>query len=436
MIITIDGPAGTGKSTVAKALARRLRFSHFDTGAMYRAFSWFLLSQNIDLEDKERVQKEISKFSFEIVEKGPNKHYFVNEEDVTKKIRSRKVTSVVSKVAAYPFIRSELVKIQREFGKEKNAVFEGRDMGTVVFPKGDLKVFLTAKAKVRAERRYKELKQACPEEKVTFHQILKEIQDRDHKDSTRKASPLKKAKGAYLIDTSHLTPNQIIEKIIRKLQKKFITVGLFYRIIRFLAKVFFYTLFRCRVFGKEHIPPKGAIIASNHTSFLDPPLVSASCPFEVHFLARATLFKNKGFGWLIKKLNSHPIGKKGDDRATFKAIFKVLKNNEKILIFPEGERSQQGRLQKIKSGIGFICWKSHCPIVPVYIRGAYKAWPRNKKWPSLFNSIQCVYGSPIYFDQFKDLTREKAVEAIVQETEKSMHQLKNWLEKGAKGTPP
>lgn len=207
MIITIDGPAGTGKTTVARLVADKLGFLYFDTGAMYRAVTLLLLKEGIDWSDETRVQSLLTTFRF-AVEGG---RYFANDLDVTEEIRSEDVTKNVSAVSALQSVRESLVAIQRRFGEAKNCVFEGRDMGSVVFPQADLKVFLTARPAVRAERRYLELKYSAGK---STEDVMKELERRDLLDSTREHSPLKQPEGAHLIDTSDLSMEQVVGNVL------------------------------------------------------------------------------------------------------------------------------------------------------------------------------------------------------------------------------
>jgi len=205
-IITIDGPAGTGKSTAAKRLASAIGFSYFDTGALYRAITWKVLQEKLSLDDKKNFDALLRKFTFHI-KKG---RYFVEDVDVTTAIRTKEVTALVSEVSALSKVRETLKPIQIAVAKETDAVFEGRDLGTVVFPHSDLKFFLTAEPKVRAKRRFKELQEKFPHQKFSFEKILKDIQERDLFDSSRAVAPLKQAEDALLIDTSALSIQEVI----------------------------------------------------------------------------------------------------------------------------------------------------------------------------------------------------------------------------------
>lgn len=218
MIITIDGPAGTGKTTVARLVAAKLKYDYFDTGAMYRAITYRLGKEGIALTNISSLGLFLQKFQFDIREERGEKRYFVEDEDVTEIIRSADVTQRVSEVFAHAEVRRALVAIQRAFSSDRNAVFEGRDMGTDVFPKADCKFFLTARPAVRAERRYLEFKnKKMP---TTSEEVLKELLARDHFDSTREVSPLRQAEDAYLIDTSDLSIEEVANQILTLINKK------------------------------------------------------------------------------------------------------------------------------------------------------------------------------------------------------------------------
>lgn len=216
MIITIDGHIATGKSTIAKKLAHEIGFIFFDTGAMYRCLTYAILKHNINVDDHEALKEFLKHFNFEIKIKHGDRYYLVDGEDVTLKIRGAEVTSAVSRISAIPAVRHKLVALQREWAVGVNAVFEGRDMGSVVFPKAELKIFLTGRPEVRAARRFAELREKFPNETadLTIQKVLEEIDARDTFDSQRELSPLKQAHDAIIIDTSDLSIEEIILKIL------------------------------------------------------------------------------------------------------------------------------------------------------------------------------------------------------------------------------
>jgi cytidylate kinase len=217
MIITIDGPIATGKSTIAKKLAEKLGFIHFDTGAMYRSLTYALIKNGINYEDPKELEKFFEAYTFDIKVIDGEKHYFVGQEDVTAQIRKPEVTALVSQVAAIGTVRHKLVAIQRAWGDSGvNAVFEGRDIGTVVFPNAQLKIFLTGSTQVRATRRYEELRAKFPEEtkELTLEKTIEDINRRDLYDTTREISPLRQAEDAHEVDTSNLSIDQVVDRII------------------------------------------------------------------------------------------------------------------------------------------------------------------------------------------------------------------------------
>ncbi len=442
MIITIDGPSGTGKSTVAKGVAKKLGYTFFDTGAMYRSVAWKILEEGIDPSDPKKVAEILPDFQFRIeTDEQGERHYFVGDKEVTKEIRSQRISSLSSQIAVYPEVRKTLVKIQRKFGYKTDAVFEGRDMGTVVFPDADLKIFLTAKPKVRADRRYKELLAKFPDlaETLSVNQILHEIEQRDKNDTEREISPLRQAPDAKLIDTSYLTAEQVIEKVVQLKPSRispFPPMKPFYRIAHFFTRCYFKLCFRLRIYGLEHFRRGAALIVSNHVSFFDPPLLAISCPEEVHTLARGSLFRVPILGRLITALNSHPIEKGASDVHIFKLMLQFLEQGRKLIIFPEGQRAFDGRLQPLERGMAFLVQKAKCRIIPTYIHGAFEAWPRTRKFPKLFGKIVVVFGSPLEWEEFEHFEKKEAQEKITRRTEEAILGLKTWLEKGAIGIPP
>lgn len=217
MIITIDGPVGTGKSTIAKKLAESLGYIYFDTGAMYRTLTYSVIKNKINIEDPVALEEFLKNFSFNVRMHHREKHYYIDHhEDVTEQIRSAEVTSLVSAVSAIGSVRDKLVSTQRQFAQGVNAVFEGRDMGTVVFPQAEIKIFLTGRLEIRAKRRYDEIISKNPREvtTLTLEKVIEDVSKRDTFDSARAISPLKPASDAYTIDTSDLTPEEIVMLIL------------------------------------------------------------------------------------------------------------------------------------------------------------------------------------------------------------------------------
>ena len=210
--IAIDGPAGAGKSTIARRLAKELGFYYVDTGAIYRTVAYFMDLLGISPKDVDGVERYIDELtvSIEYDEEGAQ-HMIMNGMDVSEDIRTQDISQKASLVSAHSVVRDVLLDMQRDVAKKHNVIMDGRDIGTVVLPKANVKIFLTADPEVRAKRRYDEL--IGKGQKADLSQILKEIKQRDHQDMTRPIAPLKQAKDAVLVDTSALDIDGVVAEI-------------------------------------------------------------------------------------------------------------------------------------------------------------------------------------------------------------------------------
>ncbi len=213
--IAIDGPAAAGKSTIAKQVASHFNFVYIDTGAMYRAFTWYVLHKNVDPQDEEACNKLIPEVTVRLTNKA---EVFVNEHDVTRAIREPHVSGNVSYIASYAKIREALTYEQRKMADNDNVVMDGRDIGSYVLPNAEVKIFQTASVKVRAYRRY--LENVEKNIKTSLDEIEKEIAMRDHIDSNRAAAPLVKAEGAIEVDTDEMSIEQVVRLIINIVNEK------------------------------------------------------------------------------------------------------------------------------------------------------------------------------------------------------------------------
>jgi len=211
-IIAIDGPAGSGKSTVAKIIADKLGYTYIDTGAMYRAVALKSIEAGIPLDEPDKIVELANRMDIQFRQVDDTRRIFADGQDVTEAIRTPDATRLSSPVSAIPGVRHRLVQIQRDMGKAGGIVMEGRDIGTYVFPNAQVKIFLTASAEERARRRCKDLERAgvkCDQE-----QVAKEIKERDERDSTRAMAPLKQAEDAVLINTDGMSIEEVVEEII------------------------------------------------------------------------------------------------------------------------------------------------------------------------------------------------------------------------------
>ena len=218
MIIAIDGPAASGKSTTAIGVAKCLGITYLDTGAMYRAVTLGLIENDIKFEDSSELDNYLKQIKLKLSETKSGVILNLDGRNVSKEIRSSKVTENVSEVSALKSVRDSMVIIQRKLAKKNDCILEGRDIGTVVFPNADFKFFLIADEKSRAKRRQNDLK--IMGEKKSIENVIKDINKRDNKDSTRKHSPLTKSEDAIIIDTSNLGINKVIDKIVNIVNKK------------------------------------------------------------------------------------------------------------------------------------------------------------------------------------------------------------------------
>ena len=214
LIVAIDGPAGSGKSTIAKLVAKKFNFTYIDTGAMYRMITLYLLENNISFDNLDKIQKILNEINLDMKEDK----FFLNNVDVSLKIREEIINENVSKVASIKAVRENLVNLQRKIASDKNVILDGRDIGTVVFPNAQVKIFLVASAEERARRRYNEFMEKKVE--ITYDEVLKSLKERDHLDSTRKESPLVKASDALELDTTNLKIDEVVNFISNEIEKR------------------------------------------------------------------------------------------------------------------------------------------------------------------------------------------------------------------------
>lgn len=187
----------------------------------------------------------------------------------------------------------------------------------------------------------------------------------------------------------------------------------------------FKLLYGIKIIGKEHVPDAPAIIACNHSSYFDPPIIGSCSPREIHFLANARLFQNRYFSWLITQLNSHPVNVEEQDTKALKTVMHLLKEGNRVLIFPEGGRNDDGTLLPFKKGIGMLSLHCNVPIVPTYIGGADLVWPKKRKRPFLSGKLLCVFGKPVSPKEFQGVGKKEAQQLITETVRQKIIEMRN-----------
>ena len=211
MIVAVDGPAGSGKGTVTKRIEEELGFLNLDTGATYRCVALQTLREKLDLSDEEKIIEIANNIDIKIDNTGHKDIILLNGEDVSKEIRTKEVTAIVSQISSIIPVREKMVEVQRNLAKGKNVIVEGRDIGTVVFPNADVKIYLDASEEIRAKRRYKENMENGIN--TTYEEVLENVKLRDYNDKNKKVGALKKAEDAVVIDSSKMNIDEVVEKV-------------------------------------------------------------------------------------------------------------------------------------------------------------------------------------------------------------------------------
>lgn len=378
-IFTIDGPSGSGKSTTARLVAKRLGLRHVDTGAMYRVVTLCALDTGVDPGDPARLGALARELAIDFGEDANGVAAVrVGTRDVTQDIRSRRVTDAVSAVSAHPEVRAAMVRRQRELAARGGVILEGRDIGSVVLPWADVKIYLDASLRVRAERRFAELTVARVS--TTVDEVERDLARRDTLDASREASPLVCPVGAWVVDTTTVTIDQQVERVIElgetaarereeagrpPQRKRFV-----YRAICALVAAIYHVVFGMRV--RRILRPEPGqhyLFASNHRAYSDPPAVSCRLPREVHFVAKDSLFRTPVLGPLIRYLNAFPIRREMFDREAMAHAAGLLRAGRSVLIFPEGGRIRDRDFGTARSGVGYLAIQTGAPVVPVFVEG-------------------------------------------------------------------
>jgi cytidylate kinase len=383
-IIAIDGPAASGKSTVGQRLAEELGYLYFDTGVMYRALTWVVLQRQIAVEDPARISALAEQLDIDV--RPPSQvdgrayDVWVDGEDITWEIRSPAVDANVSLVSEYVGVRQALSAKQRTIGLRGKVVMVGRDIGTVVLPEADLKIYLEASIEERARRRHREL--VARGENSSYENTLEAMRRRDNIDSTRAIAPLRPAADAIILDSDQLSIDQVLEKVrgMVPLDKpnpdmaEVYTVQRRARFFRWVMRPIFRGIFHIlgpvKITGRENVPRRGAyLIAINHISLFEAPFIVAFWPVAVEAVGAADIWERPGQSTLVKYYGGIPLHRGVFDRHVMETLLKVLRSGRPLLISPEGARSHIPGMCRAEPGIAYLVEKADVPVVPVGIVG-------------------------------------------------------------------
>lgn len=380
----LDGPGGAGKSTIAKAVAKSLGYVYVDTGALYRSIGLYCTRNGIDPGNASEVELVLGDISVELCYDNGEQKVVLNGEDVSKLIRTNEISMAASAVSAIPKVREFLLDLQRDIAAKNNIIMDGRDIGTVILPNAQVKIFMTASAEVRASRRHKELLEKGQD--ISYEKVLEDINQRDYNDSHRATAPLKQAEDAVLLDTSEMNIEQAVEEVVRIIEKKTADAGkpalkpakktvtparkgsVFYALLRAVVGFGLGIVFSFKVEGRENIPvDRAVIVAPNHITWADPVFVSVPIRTPSAYMAKESLLENKLLAPLIKLFHAFPVKRDQSDRTALKTSVDYLNQGYNLTIFPEGTRSKDGKLGRGKSGVAFIASESGADVLPAGI---------------------------------------------------------------------
>ena len=388
--IAIDGPGGAGKSSVAKAVAAKLQIIYVDTGALYRTIGLYMLNHGIDPKDRVNVSNNLSAFTLELKFIEGRQVILLDGADVGESIRTPEVSMAASAVSAIKEVRDYLLNMQRSVSQRHSVIMDGRDIGTVIIPNAEIKIFLTASPEARAKRRYEEL--IAKGKSVTYQQVYDEMVERDKNDSTRDIAPCKPADDSIILDNSDMTAEQTVDAVVRivtdyqKSQKKngyMKAHSLLSGLIRFFYGV--------KVIGLDNLPKEGGyLLCSNHIAVRDVFLIAASANRQIRFVAKKELFSIPVVRGVIKALGAIELDRSGADVAAIRKSVNLITNGELVAIFPQGHRypAVEPAATPRKNGAGLIAHKSQSDVIPVCIK------VKKHKY-GLFRRVEIIFGEVI-----------------------------------------
>ena len=398
--IAVDGPGGAGKSSVCKQVARRLNLLYIDTGALYRTVGLYVKRSGIDPADRDAVVASLPDLKIGVRAEEGRQIILLDGVEVGDEIRTQEISMYASRVSAIPEVRAKLLDYQRGFAEEYDVILDGRDIGTVIFPDAQVKIFLTASPEARAHRRYLELTAKGVD--VSEEAVLAEMNERDRADSTRESAPLVAADDAVTIDTSDLDFEGSVEAVIAQIKAKRYALtpekAKKNRKEKRSYRFFYYTLgwiirffHRIKVTGRENVPRSGGfVLCSNHIAILDIFSIGASVPRPINFLAKRELFKVPVLSFLIRSAGAIPLERTKTDLGAIRRSVELAANGNLVAIFPQGHR-QPGKNPadtEFKSGVALVAYRAGVPIIPICIR------MKGQKY-RIFRRTEIIIGKPL-----------------------------------------
>lgn len=409
--IAIDGPGGAGKSSVAKAVASELQIIYVDTGALYRTIGMFMMESSVDLKNADDVISNLDKFNLELKFTDGKQVILLNGNDVGDSIRTPEVSMAASYVSAIPEVRQFLLDMQRNIAKSNSVIMDGRDIGTVILPDAEVKIFLTASPEARAKRRYDEL--LSRGSNVTYEQVYNEMVQRDSNDANRTVAPCVAADDAIILDNSNFDPVETAAEVVRIIKEKQQSIektcdssnseisdateilkskkSTFYMKAHKIFAPFFRWIMRLNPIGAENIPEDGGIIfCSNHIGAVDVISIAACTTRQISFVAKKELFSLPLLGKLITALGAIKIDRGGNDVGAIKASITAAKKGNAVAIFPQGHRYPgiNPATTPKRNGAALIAYRSGCDVIPVCIQ------TKNGKY-GILRQVDVIFGEKI-----------------------------------------
>jgi cytidylate kinase len=420
LVVALDGPASSGKSSVGAAAAAELSYRFCDTGLLYRAVTWLALRRGIQPAQVQAVVNLVREVDFGADEQGRLSHVTVDGEDVTKDVHGPDVDTHVSAFSGIPELREALLERQRSIAAPGRIIMAGRDIGTVVMPDADLKIYLNASPEERARRRAEErgLDPNGPE----AAEVLADLRRRDAHDSKRAVSPLRPAPDARVIVTDGNRFEQTVAMVVRTIRDAEQTTEQatqpappptpsadtpieshltpLIRIVAWGARIVSRAVARLRIEGAiDEIPREGPVIlVANHASNADPVVIGGFLTprlgRRIHWLGKKELFDWPVIGWAARNGGVHPVDRSTADLEAFRLARRILDEGHVLMVFPEGTRAPDGVLAQPKDGAAMLALRTGAPVVPIGVGDSDLLWPRGRLLPRPGGRVTMRVGSP------------------------------------------